>query len=109
MHKRQVDSGDCFVVSSKLMYTPFFYKNSKLVHGFIKVENHSLPIVHAWIEMNDTIYDYSNGKKIEIDKKTYYEKRKIDPSTCVYYTFKEFLIQSNAHNNYGPWDPIFNN
>ena len=55
-------------------------------------------------EYRTTVYDYSNGRKIELPRAAYYGLGNIDPADARYYTFDEMTKMISQHQHYGPWE-----
>ncbi len=102
--------GDCFEAAYKKLYEVFRkHPEAKLVHaivtgqGPIKGVQHG----HAWVEIGDTVLDYSNGRTIEMPKQIYYAVGNVDPSNSneyKTYSFKEMADISMDQGTYGPWE-----
>jgi len=116
--ENNIGNGDCMEAASKLMlrfYTDFFGNKMKakgspvlvhaLVYGQGQVKGKRFP--HAWVEDQDTVYDHSNGKKIEMNKKVYYAIGKIDPNqkgAYKKYAFSDMRKKMLSSGHYGPWE-----
>ena len=106
----QAPVGDCFEAAYKKLYEVFReHPEAKLVHaivtgqGPIKGVQHG----HAWVEIGDTVLDYSNGRTIEMPKQIYYAVGNVDPSNSdeyKTYSFKEMADISLDQGTYGPWE-----
>jgi hypothetical protein len=106
----QAPVGDCFEAAYKKLYQVFReHPEAKLVHaivtgqGPIKGVQHG----HAWVEIGDTVLDYSNGRTIEMPKQIYYAVGNVDPSNSdeyKTYSFKEMADISMDQGTYGPWE-----
>ena len=102
--------GDCFEAAYKKLYEVFReHPEAKLVHaivtgqGPIKGVQHG----HAWVEIGNTVLDYSNGRTIEMPKQIYYAVGNVDPSNSdeyKTYDFKEMADISMDQGTYGPWE-----
>ena len=102
--------GDCFEAAYKKLYDVFRdHPEAKLVHaivtgqGDIKGVQHG----HAWVEIGNTVLDYSNGRTIEMPKQIYYAVGNIDPSNSdeyKTYSYKEMADISMDQGTYGPWE-----
>ena len=102
--------GDCFEAAYKTLYDVFRdHPEAKLVHaivtgqGDIKGVQHG----HAWVEIGDTVLDFSNGRSIEMPKQIYYAIGNVDPSNpneYKTYDFKEMADISMDQGTYGPWE-----
>jgi transposase len=106
----QAPVGDCFEAAYKKLYEVFReHPEAKLVHaivtgqGPIKGVQHG----HAWVEIGDTVLDYSNGRTIEMPKQIYYAVGNVDPNNSKEYktySFKEMADISLDQGTYGPWE-----
>jgi len=106
----QAPVGDCFEAAYKKLYKVFReHPEAKLVHaivtgqGPIKGVQHG----HAWVEIGDTVLDYSNGRSIEMPKQIYYAIGNVDPSNSdeyKIYSFKDMVDISMDQGTYGPWE-----
>lgn len=106
----QAPVGDCFEAAYKKLYEVFReHPEAKLVHaivtgqGPIKGVQHG----HAWVEIGDTVLDYSNGRTIEMPKQIYYAVGNVDPNNSdeyKTYSFKEMADISLDQGTYGPWE-----
>ena len=102
--------GDCFEAAYKKLYEVFReHPEAKLVHaivtgqGPIKGVQHG----HAWVEIGNTVLDYSNGRTIEMPKQIYYAVGNVDPNNSdkyKTYSFKEMADISMDQGTYGPWE-----
>jgi hypothetical protein len=59
---------------------------------------------HAWGELGDFVFDYSNGKKLTVRKAAYYALGNIDKSEVIYYPGYKSLGKAARSKHYGPWD-----
>lgn len=63
--------------------------------------------VHAWIEYNNKVYDFSNGREYVLNKDAYYAVGKIDPSNSAEYrSYTADQVQKKiiSTGHWGPWD-----
>ena len=51
-----------------------------------------------------TVYDYSNGKELELPRVLYYAYGNIEADEARYYTFEETMNKSVETGHYGPWE-----
>lgn len=116
--ERHDGDGDCMSAAANLMmqfYTPFYGKQLKpkgspvLIHALVYGQGAAkgLRFPHAWVEDGDTIYDYSNGRKIEMDRRFYYAIGKINPKekgAYMKYAFSDMKKKLLSTGHYGPWD-----
>lgn len=62
---------------------------------------------HAWVENGDTVFDYANGRKVEMPRDVYYALggvKKRDASQYRVYTQDEARKKMHTTRVYGPWD-----
>ena len=116
--KRQAEeaSGDCMEAAAKmLVYAAFgespkgVGKNSFLVHALVYGQGpvKGRRFAHAWVETGGTVYDHSNGNRIEMPKAVYYAIGGVRPEQKGAYARYDMAsakrrLLSTGH--YGPWD-----
>ena len=108
--------GDCFKANGLAIIDSCFptfingipFPELQLVHGVavLRIEPYT-KYVHCWIELSDSVFDYSNDNFILIQKERYYEPGQINPDNVVRYTRQEFSELIYEHNDWGPWDERF--
>jgi hypothetical protein len=83
-------------------------KNCMLVHGMPTLqsgEHEGKPFGHCWIELSGRIvFDYSNGRDLQLEKSKYYELGKINKKKIFKYTAREVQLNVLKHKHWGPWD-----
>jgi len=81
-------------------------KDMKLVHGLVAGQGNLAGIRynHAWVESDDIVYDYSNGRKIELPKPLYYKIGKIKESDIFRYDQADMYMMASKTGTYGPWE-----
>ncbi len=57
---------------------------------------------HAWLELDDTVFDITNGYSGPRD--VYYALGKIDLANNKYYTKGRAINLARKHMHYGPWE-----
>ncbi|MDZ4659255.1 MAG: hypothetical protein SH868_16910 [Bythopirellula sp.] len=82
-------------------------KKVELVHGSVILKTGDTAgksIPHAWVEIDDVVYDHSNEFKNEFDKAFFYK----NSSAEVYarYLPAEATLQNLKATSYGPWDEL---
>ena len=77
---KKAKGGDCYEAAGKLAleFIRGKYPKAVLVHGVALNSLDYMPMGHAWVEVGNTVYDYSNGRKIKISKNKYYHSGAID-------------------------------
>jgi hypothetical protein len=95
-------TGNCFEVAGRMILNEKI-KEMLLCHGIVtgkgKLKNKR--IIHAWIEINDVVIDFSNSNKIVLRKDNYYKVGKIKEVTKYTQTETAKLMLRNKH--FGPW------
>ena len=115
----KVDGGDCyktagdFVLDNKLLGETRtnkikFVGEPHVVHAQVTGQGQisGLKYGHAWVEDDVLVYDYSNGRKLEIPRNLYYAVGKIKTTKPRYfkYTFEQARKKMLDSGHYGPWD-----
>ena len=101
--------GDCYQANgSQILNQNFVGKGKKLilVHGIALLQTDGEPFGHCWLEDGSKVYDYSNGKNLEIPKKVYYQLGGIpvEGYKNYKYTFEEVRKKVVKTGHWGPWD-----
>lgn len=83
------EKGDCFQASFNLLMelNDVGANNALLVHGLGILPNTNKQFAHAWVEVGDIVYDYSNGKEWRGNKEKYYKALRIN------YTHKYDILE----------------
>jgi len=118
-------TGDCMVAAANLLMmtaqfgkaatgTNLESKDAKagkivMVHALVYGQGpvKGQRFAHAWVEDAETVYDHSNGKRIEIPKSVYYAIGNIktnEVGTYFRYTFEQMRKKMLSAGHYGPWD-----
>ena len=97
--------GDCYQAAGRLMME---WSNPKsiLVHGMVNGQGalEGKRFGHAWVEKGDIVYDYSNGKKLDLPKRVYYAMGNIKEEDNKYYKWRESLKWMVDEGHWGPWE-----
>jgi hypothetical protein len=102
--------GDCYQAGANLISglgkPAGISDDAKLVHGMVAGQGQldGVRFGHCWVEDGDTVYDHSNGRKLDIPKPVYYAIGQIDPKECYYYTKQEAVKFMVDTGHYGPWE-----
>lgn len=95
--------GDCYQASGHLIMDD---SNFLLCHGNVlgrgKIKGKR--IGHAWCEVGDVIFDFSNGKQKILRKETYYKIGKI--KDVKKYTGLEACKMMLKTGTFGPWEKM---
>lgn len=107
--KKLSDGGDCFDSAFDFMTDNMWgneYQNLKLVHNFVSGQGDlsGYRYTHAWVEDDDNVYDYSNGKTNKIPKILYYGIGNIFPEDGKYYGKNEVSKMISKYQTKGPWE-----
>ena len=102
-------SGDCYEANGRHLLNQGFVDKAGgyvLVHGVAILSTDGKPFGHCWIEKSNTVYDYSNGKNINIPKKVFYSLGQIPAKGYknYVYKFKDLRKQVFKYEHWGPWD-----
>lgn len=97
-------TGDCFEAAVYLMQWLPQELNPIIVHGEAtgrgKIEG--IQHAHAWVEVDDRVFDFSNGKEVVIDKDVYYAIGRV--KNTVRYSQSEANAAMLNVGTFGPWD-----
>ena len=108
--------GDCYEAAGQFcmgsMYMPEpveFIGEPYLVHAEVKGQGKAegIRFGHAWVEDDENVYDYSNGRRIVMPKVVYYAIGDIqteNPQKYQKYTFPEARAKMLKTKHYGSWD-----
>lgn len=102
--------GDCYDANGRFMLDMKFlgrHKNMKLVHGVAILQTDGKPFGHCWLEEGGTVYDFSNGKHLEVPKQLYYALGQIPArgySKLYKYDQEQVALNILKTSHWGPWD-----
>jgi predicted ABC-type ATPase len=111
----KIDGGDCYQTAGDFVINSRLHKNKikfvgepHVVHAQVTGQGaiSGLKYGHAWIEDDQLVYDYSNGRELVIPKDFYYAVGKVKKTKPRYfkYTFDEARKKMLDSGHYGPWD-----
>ena len=105
--------GDCYQAAGRLAleFSRGKYPKAVLVHGVALNSLDFMPMGHAWVEVGNTCYDYSNGRKLKVPKKEYYHSGAIGElmdKGYKQYRYKGIEIATKIlkHEHWGPWENL---
>ena len=107
--------GDCFqsayrFITESNWVRPLVNGTLRLCHGVCVGNGGEVAgrtFVHAWVEDADTVWDYSNGNKVQIPKFIYYAVGRV--SDVRRYTRRHAMNNALESGHYGYWDEdLFN-
>ena len=78
-----------------------------LVHGEVMGQGHleGIPFGHAWVEVNGTVIDKSNGRNLELPAQFYYAIGRINEiGNVIKYPWSEARGKIMEYEHWGPWD-----
>ena len=107
---KEIAQGDCYEAAGNLILPMFskheIPKGAEMVHGMVDGQGalQGKRYGHAWVETDDTVYDYSNGRKLEIPKAVYYGLGNIRKEDNKYYTPEEARKWIMKTKTWGPWE-----
>jgi hypothetical protein len=108
--------GDCYYIAGQFamdnIFTPKkieYIGTPYLVHGEVQGQGavSHIRYGHAWIEDDENVYDFSNGRELVIPKVIYYAIGDInpdEPTKYKKYTFAEARRKMVDTGHYGCWD-----
>ena len=108
--------GDCYKAAANFCIGSAFRPDNLefvgepyLVHAEVRGQGKAegIRFGHAWVEDDENVYDYSNGRKLIIPKPVYYAIGDIqtdDPKKYQKYTFQDARAKMLETKHYGSWD-----
>ena len=108
--------GDCYYIAGQFAMDNIFSPKKidyvgtpYLVHAEVQGQGHIAHIRygHAWVEDDENVYDFSNGRELVIPKPLYYaigDIRTNNPKKYQKYTFAEARQKMLQTKHYGCWD-----
>ena len=98
--------GDCYEVAGRMVLEDRM-PGLLLCHGFPicrKPGKHfGKRMGHAWCELGDVVFDFSNGNKAIIQKEIYYDAGRIEEHKVKRYTVEEAEKKALETGNWGEW------
>lgn len=103
--------GNCYQAAADLLLFLGIKQSTDgyfLVHGEVTGQGKvaGVRFGHAWVEDDQTVYDYSNGRNIKMPKILYYAIGNIDERKVYKYTRDEAIDKMVKSGHYGPWDLV---
>jgi len=114
--KLKIGGGDCYYIAGQFAMDNIFSPKKidyvgtpYLVHAEVQGQGHIAHIRygHAWVEDDENVYDFSNGRELVIPKPLYYAIGQIstdNPKKYQKYTFAEARQKMVQTKHYGCWD-----
>jgi hypothetical protein len=115
--KKSNKGGDCYKAAGDIVIDSRFINKNRfdfngtpyLVHAEVAGQGaiSGIRYGHAWIEDDVMVYDYSNGRELEIPKQIYYAIGNIktsNPKKYRKYTFEQARRKMSESGTYGCWD-----
>lgn len=101
--------GNCYEAALELFlrFNTDLPTGPKLVHGRVHGQGRlkGISFGHAWVEVGDVVFDYSNGGKLIMRRDHYYQMGKIEEVEK--YTFSQLFEHIERTGHMGPWDQRF--
>ena len=99
-------AGDCYQANGNYIITKMGDNDFKLCHGVAILRTDRRPFGHCWIEKGNTVYDFSNGRDIKMNRDIYYQLGGIPVKGYKNYKYKldEVRIKIVKTGHWGPWD-----
>lgn len=102
--------GNCFEANYKALLDKPFGQLWFLCHGVVTgqagdVKN--IRYVHAWLEYDEMVFDYSNGAIVVLPRADYYRIGRIE--MVIRYNAREAMVIALTKCTYGCWDELFDN
>ncbi len=96
------ENGDCMKIACEMIIK---YEESLFCYAYVmgRKELIGLRILHAWNEVGDIVFDYSNGNKIVMKKEKYYKLAQIKEKDVVKQTPMEVIKLMLKTKTYGGW------
>ena len=102
--------GDCYEAAGSLAleFIRGKFPKAELVHGVALNSLDYMPMGHAWVEVGSKVYDYSNGRRLQLSKSKYYHAGAIDGLLKKGYKqhrYKGLEVAEAVlkHGHWGPW------
>jgi hypothetical protein len=104
--------GDCYLKAGSFCLLPNMHEfigEPYLVHAEVRGQGkiEGLRYGHAWVEDDENVYDYSNGRQIVMPKQIYYllgDIKTDNPKKYQRYSFPEARAKMLKTKHYGSWD-----
>ncbi len=98
----EIQLGDCMRIACEQVID-----NNKLFFCYAYVggqgELQGQRIIHAWNELGDMVFDYSNGNKVIVRKEKYYDMAQIKEKDITKQTYDEIMKLMFKTKTYGGW------
>jgi len=108
LENKKNGGGDCFNVAGRAMLEQTHGKEAKLIHAFVSGQGplKGVRYAHAWNEVGNVVFDYSNGRNLELPKEFYYQLGEVSEAEGEYaiYNLTEAFSKFAEHMTFGPWD-----
>ena len=105
-HIKNKEKGDCMKSAGNLIMD---IEDALLVHAVIEGQGKlkGRKILHAWVEINGYVLDFSNGRHFCMKKENYYALAK--PSFMRKYSQETALKFMDSTGHFGTWEEGFEN
>lgn len=98
--------GECFETANNLAVTMMVrgIHDIHIVHGLVTHPAAGFRHIHAWVEVEGLIFDYSHQVGFVMPRDRYYAAGEITGAEIHYYTVQEALDEALKAAHHGPWD-----
>ena len=102
--QNQLDGGDCYEAAVQLLLR--LGEGALLVHGEVVGQGRidGIRYGHAWVELNGSVLDPSNGMLRAFIAEEYFAIGKIDRTKLLRYSLHEAMEWMRKTEHYGPWE-----
>ena len=98
--------GDCFRTAGRLVLDlhAMGVREARLVHGLVTHPEYEFQHIHAWVEIEGFVLDYTYKLGFSLPKAVYYAAGKITAEDTASYTEDQARTEMCNHEHWGPWD-----
>lgn len=95
--------GDCYEVAANMVLE---MPIRTLCHGTVTGQGplEGVRFGHAWVELGEVVFDFSNGHSVVTTRTRYYEIGEIREEDVRRYSGVETYEMLVKHEHYGPWE-----
>jgi hypothetical protein len=103
MNAKPQGNGDCYEAAAKLLLFGNMPLDARLVHGNVIGQGPVAGIRygHAWVEIDDIVFDHSNGRRVVMRREEYYRLGQIKRVRRYHPIDARIKLMTRLH--YGPW------
>lgn len=99
-------NGDCYETAARMVLLDDW--RATIVHGTVTGQGPvaGIRFGHAWLELGDLVFDFSNGKNVAMPRERYYEIGDIREEQVRRYEPEEARAEVDRTGHWGPWAPV---